>query len=151
MCLGIDRYLGGGLADRHKILHNSRDSPLMVATSLGVSKCGVKKGIGVGFPPLNARGVNTPGESIISKNILHFYRPSEMRLLYFSTVGVFYYFFLSVAFPARPYIRLDLGVDPRSRPQSTCALQVGSGHFTLPSSQICLAQSVLCQVDLKLT
>ena len=37
----------------------------------------------------------------------HFCRPSEMRLLYFSTVGFFYFiFFLSVAFPARPYIRL---------------------------------------------
>jgi len=119
VCLGIDRYLGGGLADRHKILHNSRDSPLMVATSLGVSKCGVKKGIGVGFPPLNAQGVNTPGESIISKNILHFYRPSEMRLLYFSTVGFFKFFFLSVAFPARPYIRLPQPV-PISKSRRGC-------------------------------
>jgi len=39
-----------------------------------------------------------------------------MRLLYFSTVGFFYFlfFFLSVAFPARPYMRLPQPV-PKSK------------------------------------
>jgi len=47
-----NRYLGDGAADRHEIFHMvelcpDEFFPLLVAISLGVSKCGVKKGLQV--------------------------------------------------------------------------------------------------------
>jgi len=50
-----DRYLGSSAADWHEILHGGPyvSSPLLVAISLGASKCRVKKGAQLGiFGPL---------------------------------------------------------------------------------------------------
>ena len=57
--------------------------------------------------------------------VSHFYRPSEMRLLYFSTVGfyLFIFIFLSVAFPARPYIRLPQPVPISKDRRGGCYLK----------------------------
>jgi len=52
-----------------------------------------------------------------------YYRPSEMRLLYFSTVGFLKFFFLSVAFPARPYIRLPQPVPISKGRRGGCYLK----------------------------
>ena len=80
-----------------------------------------------------------------------YYRPSEMHLLYFSTVGFFYFYFLSVAFPARPYIQLSQPVPISKGRRGGCYLKYDPFENSSHVGRYSLAPKMCAKLSRKMT